>query len=162
MWESPDGKRLQSGVRRQRTVFHMAEGRNSLSDAVGLHHVWRQRPIVLSLVKEDYCISDLQEGLLCVKRAHYNQDGLKSSKMCWWKASLDLWQGRCRAVCPCGTNNAFTRWKKAPDLLEMISVCGTVPLHCRPPAHLTDHWTKLLPESIAEVHVVLGRNAKLS
>lgn len=29
---------------------------------------------MLSLVKEDYCISDLQEGLLCLKRVEYNQD----------------------------------------------------------------------------------------
>lgn len=162
MGKSPDGRKLQSGVRRQRTVFHMVERRNSLSDAAGLHHVWRQRPIVLPLVKEDYCISDLQEGLLCLKRARYNQDELQSSKICWWKVSLDLWQGRCRAVYPSGTNyNAFTHWKKAPDLLEMISVCGTGPLHCQPPTHLTGHSTKLMPESIAEAHVILGRNAKL-
>lgn len=36
---------------------------------------------MLSLVKEDYCISDLREGLLCLKRARYNQDELKSSNM---------------------------------------------------------------------------------
>lgn len=34
---------------------------------------------MLSLVKEDYCISDLQEGLLCLKRVEYNQDKLKAS-----------------------------------------------------------------------------------
>lgn len=34
---------------------------------------------MLSLVKEDYCISDLQEGLLCLKRVEYNQDKLKGS-----------------------------------------------------------------------------------
>lgn len=36
---------------------------------------------MLSLVKEDYCISDLQEGLLCLKWVEYNQDKLKSSNM---------------------------------------------------------------------------------
>lgn len=36
---------------------------------------------MLSLVKEDYCISDLREGLLCLKRARYSQDELKSSNM---------------------------------------------------------------------------------
>lgn len=81
MWKSSNRKRLQSSARRQRTVFHMMQERNSLSDAAGLHHVWRQRPIVLSLVKEDYCISDLQEGLLCLKWVEYNQDKLKSSNM---------------------------------------------------------------------------------
>lgn len=44
---------------------------------------------MLLLVKEDYCISDLQEGLLCLKQAHYNLDELKSSKICCWKVSLD-------------------------------------------------------------------------
>lgn len=34
---------------------------------------------MLSLVKEDYCISDLQEGLLCLKWVEYNQDKLKGS-----------------------------------------------------------------------------------
>lgn len=29
---------------------------------------------MLSLVKQDYRISDLQEGLLCLKRVEYNQD----------------------------------------------------------------------------------------
>ena len=34
---------------------------------------------MLSLVKEDYCISDLQEGLLCLKQVEYNQDKLRGS-----------------------------------------------------------------------------------
>lgn len=34
---------------------------------------------MLSLVKQDYCISDLQEGLLCLKRVEYYQDKLKGS-----------------------------------------------------------------------------------
>lgn len=34
---------------------------------------------MLSLVKEDYCISDLQEGLLCLKWFEYNQDKPKDS-----------------------------------------------------------------------------------
>lgn len=32
---------------------------------------------MLSLVQEDYCLSDLQEGLLCLKQVKYNQDKLK-------------------------------------------------------------------------------------
>lgn len=43
---------------------------------------------MLSLVKEDYPISDLQEGLLCLKRVEYNQDKLRVIR--WWKVSLDL------------------------------------------------------------------------
>lgn len=34
---------------------------------------------MLSLVTEDYRISDLQEGLLCLKWVEYNQDKLKDS-----------------------------------------------------------------------------------
>lgn len=36
---------------------------------------------MLSLVKKDYCISDLQEGLLCLKRVKYNRDKLRGSNM---------------------------------------------------------------------------------
>lgn len=36
---------------------------------------------MLSLVKQDYCIADLEEGLLCLKRVEYNRDKLRGSNM---------------------------------------------------------------------------------